>query len=375
MIMKFTCLQENLAKGLSIVCKAIPTKAALPILSNVYISTQDGRLKLSATNLETAITTYVGASVEEEGSITVPAKLFYEFVSHLSPSTLEISVKNNILHINCNKAKSKLNGMDASDFPELPVFIENTPTLEVDPKVFSSAVNVVAFAAAIDESRPILGGVLLNYSNNKLTLVSTDGFRLSEKQIDVSSVASDLEDFSAVVPAKTLAEVARVFSSANEPIKITLNSDENLVLFQCEGVLIVTRILDGEYPDYKKIVPANNSIKAEFGASDFFEAVKLTNVFAKEANSIMKITLDPEGLIKVTSFSKEMGENQSEVEAVVDGYLTEVTFSSKYLLDFLNNVKTERLVFETNGGVTPGVIRPVGTEDFLHIIMPMRVQE
>ena len=185
--MKFTCLQENLSKGLGIVNKAISIKAPLPILSNVLIEAQDGRLKLSAFNMETGISTYVGASVEKDGAITVPAKLLNEFVANLSPGNIEAELKGEVLHLSTERTKSKFNGMAATTYPELPQMSEDLQVIELDPKEFSETILAVGFSAALDDSRPVLGGVLLNYAKGVLTAVSADGFRLSEKTLNTKA--------------------------------------------------------------------------------------------------------------------------------------------------------------------------------------------
>ena len=369
--MKFTCLSENLLKGLGVVSKAVPTKGSLPVLSNILFTAKDGRLKLSATNLDTAITFYVGASVDEDGSITVPSKLIHEFISHLSPTSVEGVLKDGIFHLQAGKNKSKFNGTDPTDFPELPEIPKKSVFLEVDPKEFASAIASVSFSAATDESRLVLTGILLAFSKKKFVVAAVDGFRLSEKSVDFEGKA---EGFSVVIPAKTLVEVARIFSSSDSPLKIHLNKEDNLCAFESGDVVVSTRIVDGEFPDYKKIIPAQSILTAEFASVDLHEAVKLTNVFAKEADSIIKMTFSDKGLIKLVSVSKELGENNSEIEAEVKGDKLEISFNSKYLLDFLNNIKAEKLVFESNGNVAPGVLRIVGDDSYLHVVMPIRVQ-
>lgn len=368
--MKFTCLQENLSKGLGIVNKAISVKAPLPILSNVLINAEDGRLKLSAFNMETGITTYVGASVDADGAVTVPAKLLSEFVSHLSPGTITGELKDVIFHLSTNKTKSKFNGMEASGFPELPQMSDDLQILELDSKEFAATIVAVGFSAAVDDTRPVLGGILLNYEKGVLTAVSADGFRLSEKVLNLPKKG---KAFKVVIPAKTLIEVARLLGNIEGAIKFALDANDNLALFEGDGVLISTRIIDGEFPDYKKLIPGETSLSAEFSAEDLLEAVKLTNVFAKEMNSAINLKFDPEGLIRLTSTSQESGENRSEIEAAVTGEMLEMAFNAKFLLDFLNNIKSERVFFATNGSMNPGLIRGVEQDDYLHIIMPLRI--
>ena len=368
--MKFSCLQENLSKGLQTVMHAVPIKSSLPILSNVLISIEKGRIKLSATNLETAITTYVGASVEEEGATTIPARLLKDFILNLSPGTINAHVKDEILVISSKNTKSKFNGSSAKDFPELPSISKKVKTLEIEPSVLSEVIGVVAFASGLDTSRPIFTGIYLDYSKGKLIVTSTDGFRLSEKTVKIKGSA---EDFTVVIPAKTLVEVAKIFSGSMEPIEFTLNQDENLALFKSEDTLIATRILDGDYPDYKKIIPLEHIVKVEFDTLEFTEAVKLTDIFAKEGNSTIKVRFDPEGKIKITSLSEETGHHESNLSAEIEGELVEIAFNSKYLLDFLNNIKSEKIEFKSNGNISPCTFKPDSQKDFIHIIMPVQI--
>lgn len=369
--MKFTCLQENLAKGLSTISKAVPTKSTLPILSNVLISASKGRLKLSATNLDTSITTFVGASIEEEGSIAVPAKLVRDFVSTLSPSTVVVHMAEHILHITSDKAQTKFNGTPPDDYPDVPELAKDMSFVEVDPTLFAHSIGSVAFAAASDDSQPIFSGVLLQFVDGTLILAASDGFRLSEKNLPFQG---SMEDFSVVVPAKVLLEVGRIFASSAEPIKIALDQSENLVLFESEDTSVVARILEGQFPDYKKIIPTDAVLKTTIVASEFLEAVKLANIFAKDATSAITVAFDPSGFISLSSTSHEMGEHTSKFEANVEGEGLSVTFNSKYLLDFLNNTKLESLILETKASAAPCLLKSPDHADFLHIIMPMQVQ-
>ncbi|RJR26948.1 DNA polymerase III subunit beta [candidate division WWE3 bacterium] len=369
--MKFTCLQENLEKGLQIVSRAVPNKGSLPILSNILFVAENGRLKLAATNLETAVTTYVPCSVEEEGSVTIPAKLIKDFVSTLRPGTIKASLNHDVLHITSEKTKSKFNGISADEYPELPVFPEDVSYFELDPKEFGDDVAYVAFASGNDESRPIFTGIFLNYQEGVLTIASTDGFRLSEK---ILKIESSVGNFSAVIPARTMLEVSKIFAGSQEKIKFALNEGENLALFSSEDTTVATRILDGQYPDYKKIIPSEKVLSASFSTDEFVEAVKLTNVFAKEGNNAIKVRFDPEeNLIRISSLAEEAGEHISELGAEIEGDLLEIAFSSRYLLDYLNNIKTERIHFRTNGNISPCLLLSDAHENFIHIIMPMQI--
>ncbi|OGC48287.1 DNA polymerase III subunit beta [candidate division WWE3 bacterium RBG_16_37_10] len=370
--MKFTCLQENLARGLTTIYRAVPTKSTLPILSNVLISAEEGRLKLSATNLETAITTHVGAQTEEPGSTTVPAKLFRDFVLNLPPSTINATLKDDVLHLTSDKTKSKINGVSSDDYPTLPAFGAELPFIELNPSIYSDAISVVAFSASTDESRPVFTGVYLNLSEEKLTIAASDGFRLSEKTIEVK--AEKLKNFTVIIPAKTLLEVSKIFSGSEESIKFGVNESENLALFKSEDTLIATRILDGQYPDYKRIIPTESELSVEFSSAELLEAVKLTTVFAKDNTTPIKMTFDSKGTMKIGLTSQEIGEHQSEISAQIEGEPFEIAFNSKYLLDFLNNVKADRISLKSKGKLTPCLIKPADSENFIHIIMPMQVQ-
>lgn len=372
--MKFTCLQENLAKGLQIVSKAIPTKSALPILSNVLLSAEGGRLKLTATNLETYITTFINASVEEEGSITIPSKTLKDYLANLSPNTLTVNLKDETLFITSDKTKSKFNGITAKEYPELPAAKFGEKFIALDPKVFSAAIALVGFASGVDESRPIFTGVYLKYTGGMLTIASTDGFRLSEK---VLSVNTELADFDTIIPSKTVVEVARIFGNSSEPLKFALSEDGNLALFESEDTFVATRVLDGQYPDYKRIIPSQHVVKVTFNSSDFHEAVRLTAIFSKESSkdtsSSIKLRIDPEFGIKVTSLATEAGEHESIVAAEIEGDMVELVFSSRYLLDALSNVKAEKYILQTNSSSSPCLLKPVELEDFVHIIMPIQL--
>jgi DNA polymerase-3 subunit beta len=371
-MMKFTCLQENLSKGLGIVCKATPTKSILPIYSNVLISAENGQIKLAATNTETTIITFIGASIEKEGAITVPAKILKEFVSTLSPSTLIAELKDAVLHISSEKTKSKFNGVDADDFPKLPQFDEKAKYIELDPKAFAAAVGNVAFAAATDEARPIFTGIYLHYVDGTLVVASSDGFRLSEKTLDMKS---KMPEFSVVIPAKTLLEVSRIFANSVEPIKFVLNKEENLALFSSEDTLVASTILNGDYPDYRRIIPSEHILTAEFDAAELAEAIKLTNLFLTDSSNAIKLKFNPEGYIYIGSSGEEKGAHESQVTAIIEGDELEIAFNSKYLLDLLTNVKSEKISFKAKGNNSPCLFIPIGHENYVHVIAPMQVQK
>jgi DNA polymerase-3 subunit beta len=365
--MKFTCRQENLEKGLNQVYKAVPNKANLPILSNVHLLAESGRLRISATNLDTSIITYVGASIEEEGAITVPAKIFRDFISNLPEGVITITLDKTILKVEMEHNSAKLNTISADEYPEVPVMPADTEVLELDSAEFTEAVKSVVFAAASDDTRPIFSGVFLSFVDGIFSVVASDGFRLSEKTLKLDTPFSST--FSAVVPAKTLLEVSRLIS-LDEPTSICLDSRANLVMFKNQDIIVGTRIVEGQFPDYKKIIPSEHSLEVEMAFSDLLSAVRLADVFAQQVDSSMRIKFDPEGLVHISASSPESGEHTSSFEAAIDGEEIEIVLNSKYLLDFLNNIGCERICLRTQNSLSPCVLHPVEKENFLHLIMP-----
>lgn len=365
--MKFTCRQENLEKGLNQVYKAVPNKATLPILSNIHLLAQDGRLRLSATNLDTSITTHVGVSIEEEGAITVPAKILRDLISNLPEGVITFTLKSGLLHVLAENNKAELNTISAEEYPEIPVMGNDVEVLEIESALFADAVKSVVFAASTDTARPIFSGVYLSFVDGLLSVVASDGFRLSEKVLTLDVPFS--KTFSVVIPAKTLLEVARLIVP-EVPTKIALDDRANLVLFSNQDTVIATRILDGQFPDYKRIIPKEHTLEAEISYEDLLAAVRLADIFAQESDSSVKIHFNPEGVISVSSSSPESGQQTSSFKATVDGGDLDISLNSKYILDFLTNIGTDKIMFCTQDAISPCVFRPFDTQDFLHIIMP-----
>lgn len=369
--MIFECLQEYLNKGLSTVVRAIPVKGSLPVLSNVLISAESGKVRLTATNLDTVISYTFGAEVKEEGSITVPGKMFYEFVSNLEAGKLLITSERNILNVTSfPKSKSKFNGMSAVEFPDLPIIKDTKDYLKISPKILSNLVNHTFFSTAVDVTRPALTGTLINYQANNLTFVTTDGFRLSEKTHNLEGEFNPIE---AIIPTKTLSDVAKIFSNSDEEVSLIYNKEDNLLFFTSGNTSVAVRVIDGAFPDYKRIIPSTNVFKAELNLSELAGAVKLTNIFSKESSSPIKIEFTEDGIVRVYSATQDSGEHVSEFESVFNGDPISLSFSAKFLVDLLNNFKVERVSLESNGGTTPVVFRSPETENYLHLIMPMKV--
>lgn len=371
--MKFTCRKENLAQNLAVVSKAIPLKHSFPLLTNVLIEARDGRIKLSGTNLDTSITVFVGASIDVEGDITIPARHLLEFLSHLSDETITAELQKDILNIHAGTTKSKFTGIKATDYPALPELESADLLFSIDPKEFLVAVNSVAFSVASDETRPVFSGILVKFEEDTLTLAASDGYRLSERVL--SDISGDTP-CTLVLPAKTLLEIARIFGSSDEKLNVYLNEDTNLCLFQSGDVLVSSRLIDGAYPDYKRIIPKDAKLKVKLGAPKLLEAVKLTNVFTKSAGNALRILIDPVAkTVSVGSSSQELGENSTEVPAEIEGESMEVVFNAKYMLDFLTSNKYEKIVFIANDAASPCLIKPEDDMNFIHVLAPMQLTD
>ncbi len=369
--MKLSCLQENLAAGISVVSRAVATKGSLPVLGNILLQTENGRLKLAATNLETGIVTWVGAKIEEGGALTVPARILAELLGSLGPGKLELDSENQILSIIAVNAKSRINGVSAEEFPALPV-TQGEPILVLDPKVFTEAVSQVAFAAATDESRPVLTGVLMKTLDSTLTLTAVDGFRLSERKITLKETPKSL---TFVIPARTLSEVARLVSGQADPVTIFFSEEENQVIFKTPNIEVSTRLIDGEFPDYEKIIPRAFTTEAVLSVGELTKAVRLAAIFARDSANIVKLRFLPEEVkLLLSANTLEVGENETSLDGQITGEPGEIAFNAKYLLDCLNNLEAEKLVFRLGGSLNPGLIRFENRDDFLHLVMPVRIQ-
>lgn len=378
--MKISCLQENLAKGLATVGRAVATRSTLPVLANILLESDEGRLRLAATNLEVGINCWIGARVEEEGSITVPARLLTEFVNSLPPSQIdmELNERTQTLNLVCARFEANIKGIDASEFPEVPSAdsFDGQNNLHLEPDTFGRMINQVVFAAAADESRPILTGILAQFHQGGLTLAAADGFRLSVTSADVGV---DLDETtSVIIPARALAELSRISSDEEEPIELIITPKRNQILFHLSNTDIVSQLIEGNFPDYNQIVPKAYSTRTVVSTQELLKAVKVSFLFARDAANIVRFNIVPgneltPGRTIVTGTSAEFGDNVSEIDASIEGDEVEVAFNGRYMIEALSVVGTPEVALETSTPSSPGVIRPVGGDNFLCVIMPMHI--
>jgi len=375
--MKVSCLQENLSKGLSIVGRAVSPRSTLPVLGNVLLATDAGRLKLSATNLEIGINCWIGAKVEEEGATTVPARTLVDLVNALPPEQvdLELIVRTQTLNLHAGRSEANIKGIDAQEFPIVAV-PEGEGGIPIEASVLRTAIEQVAFAAATDESRPILTGVLAKFEESQLTLAAADGFRLSVRTIPLPQSIPD--PFSIIIPARALVELGRISGEQKEPIAITVTPTRNQVLFQLTDIVLVSQLIDGNFPDYRQIIPREYTTHTVVDTALFLKACKTALIFARDAALIGRVHIRPgselaPGYVVVSATSAETGDDVSELDASIEGDEIEIAFNIKYLIDVLSVAATPQVALDTTTSSSPGVIRPVGDVDFTHVIMPMHL--
>lgn len=376
--MRVSCLQENLAKGLSIVSRAVASRSTtLPVLSNVMLSTDNNRLKLSATNLEIGINTWIGAKVEEDGAITVPARTFVDLVNTLPADRIdmELSVRTQTLHLRCGRSEANLKGIDAQEFPIIPTPQGNGQIL-IGPEKLTKMINQVAFAAATDESRPMLTGVLTKFDQDRLTMAAADGFRLSVRSTAIDTAVS--EPVQVLIPAKALTELARISGEQEDPIEITITSARNQILFHLTNTDLVAQLIDLQFPDYEQIIPKRHSTRTVASAVELLKAGRAASIFARESANTTRLHIVPggeltPGHIEIAARSDETGDNVGEIDATVEGDEIEIAFNIRYLLDVLSVMDTPQVILETTTAGSPGVIKPIGDDDFIHVIMPMHI--
>ncbi len=369
--MKLSVMQENLARGLSVVSRAVSTRSTLPVLANVLLRTEDAGLKLTATNLEIGITYWVPGRIEVDGAITVPARLLTDLVNSL-PAAEKVDLQLSgvdTLHLRCGRFETHIKGIDADEFPAIQAAGER-PTTRVSQRILRKALEEVIFAAATDEARPILTGVLARFEGHKLTLAAADNYRIAVKTI---AVLDAVPETSVVIPARALAEVVRVLADVDDPVELVLASARNQVLFHLEGVDLVSRLIDGQFPNYQQVLPAAHATRAVLEREELLRAIRPAALIASSSANIVKLAVAADGEPGVTvTATAEVGDYEGQVEAAVEGDGTTIAFNARYLADVLAHVEAEQFALEFNGPLSPGVFRPVGADDYVHVVMPVR---
>ena len=387
--MKLSCLKSNLMEGLNVVGRVVPSKSTLPVLGNVLLATDRGQLKLAATNLDMAVSYWVGAHVDDEGAVTLPARLLADFVSSLPDDRIDMALttRGHTMHLTCGRFAANIKGIDAEDFPRIPGVIDATP-YALPAAMLRECIQSVVFAAAPDDSRPVLSGVLFTLKNGQLTLAAADGFRLAVRSAELADAPVEggqpAEPLQMIVPAKTLAELARILGDGEEQVEIAATPNKNQVMFRFQKAEskaeIVSRLIEGQFPDYQKIIPRQFATRAVLNTGDFLRATKAASVFARDNSMIVKLEVAPgpeeliPGRINVSATATEVGDNAGEVDASVEGGEIEIAFNGRYLRDALEALDTSQVGLEITGPSSPGVLKPVGEKNgYLYVIMPMQI--
>jgi len=376
--MKLSCLQENLDRGLNVVGRAVAVRTTLPITNNVLLATDQSRLKLAATNLEMAISCWIGAKVEEEGAITVPARLLAEFISSLPAEKVDISLspRTKTLGLKCARFEARISGIDAKDFPPIPKVTEGITT-KVEVEALRQGITQVAFAAATEESRPVLTGVDAKFDGDLLTLAAADGFRLAVYKLPLAQAVSQKTEV--IIPARTLGELNRLTAEQEEAVEIMVNPEKGQALFRLKNIELVSQLVQGTFPNYAQLIPKSYNTKAVISVGDFLRATKTASIFARDGSGIVRLVVAPggemtPGKVIVSARSEEIGDDVGEIDAMVEGEEAKIAFNGKYLTDVLSVLRESQVALETTNPSSPGVIRPVGVDNYVHVVMPMFVQ-
>jgi DNA polymerase-3 subunit beta len=406
---RVSCFQENLAKGLSIVSRAVSTRSTMPVLSNILLEAKDNQLRLAATNREIGINCWISAKVEDEGAITVPARLLSEFVNSLPPERIdmELAVRTQTLTLGCARYNANMKGIDAYDFPLIPTTdagqtgsqaegaaaLVDGVRIELEPAGLRKMIDQVIFAASTDESRPMLTGVEVKFKDNRLNMAATDGYRLSVRSTLLTQGAVD-SPLTVIVPAKSLGELARISADADEtrPVTVIVTEARNQILFQLWGkgeegrgsfhrVELVSELIDAKFVDYQGIIPKSHTTRTVVDTAAFLKAVRVAFLFARDNANIVRVNIVPgageatsaTGQLRLSATSNEIGDNANEIDAMVEGDELDIAFNAKYLIDVLSQVDEPQVVIETTQPTRPGAIRPIGIgeDEFLHVVMPM----
>lgn len=365
--MELTITQENFARALSAVGRVASSKTQLPILSNILLRTDGKRLLVAATNLEMATTQYIGAKIIKPGAITVPARLITEFVSTLPKDPIELKVIGENIHLTSGKYHSVINGVIADDFPELPTINEeNSVTYSINTEEFKQAVSQTIITASTDSTRPVLTGVYWHTHEGWIYLAATDGYRLSERRL-----VETQSTIAAIIPTQTLQEVLRTITDDSETIDILF--DESQVRFRINEAEVISRLVDGNFPDYRQLIPAQSDIVATLNKQEFTRVTKIAGLFARESGGSVTATVDSEKkTVSLHSIASELGENTSEIDADITGD-GQITLNSRYLSEALGVIDAETITLSFSGKLSPCILKSTQKDtNYYHVIMPLK---
>ena len=369
--MKVTCQPSTLGQALQTVSRAISTRTTLPILNNILLETTADGLALTATNLEIGIRKLVPAEVAEEGSTTAPARLLTDFVSTLPEQDLEMTLDaaSQTLQLRCASFDTHVKCIEAEEFPPGPRPDEGDQ-LTIPLEELLSAIEQTQMAASTDEARPVLTGELLHIEGSRLTLVATDGHRLAERKLNAAS-ANGL-DARLIVPARALAELPRAFKGESGEVEVIVSKARNQVFFRAGGSEVTSRLIDGTYPNYAQVIPNKSSTNVKVATADLTQTVRAVSLFARDSANVIRIRAG-DGSLVLSATTNEVGDSRAELSADVEGSEIQIAFNARYVLDALSVLEGEQVEFRFDGPLSPGLIKQPASDDYLYVIMPVRV--
>lgn len=370
--MKFSVLQQDLLPSLQAVARSVGVRATLPVLDNILLSVEGNKLKIAATNLEIGVVKHINVEVESEGETTVPAKTLVELISGLGQNKLSLESQSEILAVQSGKFKATINGITAADFPVIPLSFDKGINFPKEAFLTSSQ---ILFASAADEGRPILTGILMEVSDGKLDFVATDGFRLAHRRLNLSKqpALSAAEGFRSLIPRRTFEEVLRLINEEEvEEVSISTSQNQNQVLFSLGNTVVSSRLIEGQFPAWGKIIPQKIIARAMVSKDELLKAIKLAAIFAKNEANIVVLTTQ-KGLLKLESHTKEVGSQENEIEGEIEGEELKIAFNTKFLLDAVSNSPSTQIMMEFSGALSAALIKPIGVEGLEYIVMPVRL--
>lgn len=376
--MRLSCQQEDLHRGLSAVARAIPVRSTLPITQHVLLEADGDRITLSATDAETiAITYQIPASVPESGSITLPSRLLSDFIATLPPEPITITLveRSRQVSLSCARNEASIGGMDPNDFPPIPPVDDSGP-VRVETARLRRALNQVVFAAATDDSRPVLTGVHFGIEGSTMRLAAADGFRLA---VHTMQLDDPTDDRSVIVPARALAELARLLPEIDGPTTMTFNAANTQVQFDLGHAKLIAQLIQGTFPNYEQLIPSSYTTQTEVEVKEFSRETRIASIFARDGSGIVRLITQPgeggaPGRLMITARADDIGNNEGEIDAIIEGEEAKIAFNGRYLTDVLQVLDSERVAIESTSPSSPGVIRPVGDDSYVHVVMPMFVQ-
>jgi DNA polymerase-3 subunit beta len=377
--MKISCLQENLKRGLAVVSHAVAGKSTLPVLSNILIASDEGRLKLAATNLEIGITCWIGAKIEDEGAVAVPAKLLSDVVGSLPNDRIDLLLdrRTQTLNLKCARFESNIKGTEAGEFPAIPTVDDRTPIAVFPPALLRETIQQVAFAAATEETRPVLQGVQLRLRDNRAIFAAADGFRLAQRIIELPEpVAQPLE---IIIPARALNELARILNDDANQVEMIVTPGGGQALFHTSAVDLVSRLIDGKFPDVDRVIPQQYQTRAVLDTQEVMKAVKLASFFTVAPSNSVRLLMEPggdlgPGRMTISANAVEVGDNKGQVDAMIHGEGGQIALNVRFLSDAIAAIPTPQVALETQSPQHPAVFKPVGADGYIHIVMPMTVR-